>query len=55
VRPRVKDLERNEGVAVLGKELAEALDRILGAGGVVAGGNDSIGRDRIDTDPRSGV
>ena len=50
MRPRVEDLERNEGVAVFGEELPEALDGFLGAGGVVTGGNDGIGRDRIDAD-----
>ena len=48
--PCVDDLECNQGVAVLGKELAEALDGVLGAGGVVAGGNHRIGRDRINAD-----
>jgi hypothetical protein len=50
VRPCVKDLECDERVAVLGEELAEVLYGVLGAGGVVAGGDDRVGRDGVDAD-----
>jgi hypothetical protein len=50
MRPCVEDLERDERVPMLGEELAEALDRVLGAGGVITGGNHQIGRDLIDPD-----